>query len=55
MASMGKNRGLQCLSQRGSYNLARLGWSAARILEFYYPGTTIQTIDDSIVFWQESN
>ena len=43
------------LSQRGSYNLARLGWSAARILEFYYPGTTIQTIDDSIVFWQESN
>ncbi|MGF1486930.1 MAG: SpoIID/LytB domain-containing protein [Prochloraceae cyanobacterium] len=43
------------LSQRGSYTLARLGWSAARILEFYYPGTTIQTINDSIVFWQESD
>ncbi len=43
------------LSQRGSYNLARLGWSAARILEFYYPGTTIQTINDRIIFGQESN
>ncbi|MGK7915927.1 MAG: SpoIID/LytB domain-containing protein [Prochloraceae cyanobacterium] len=43
------------LSQYGSYNLAKLGWSAAQILQFYYPGTTIQAIDDSIVFWQESN
>ncbi|MDJ0727706.1 MAG: SpoIID/LytB domain-containing protein [Prochloraceae cyanobacterium] len=43
------------LSQRGSYKLARLGWPAARILKFYYPGTTIETINDSLVFWQESN
>ena len=41
------------LSQNGSYNLARLGWSADRILAFYYPETTIQPLNDSLVFWQE--
>jgi SpoIID/LytB domain protein len=40
------------LSQYGSYNLARLGWSAKQILEFYYPGTTIQPLNNSIVFWR---
>ncbi len=42
------------LSQYGSYNLAKLGWSAEQILAFYYPGTTIQPLNDSIVFWRES-
>jgi SpoIID/LytB domain protein len=31
-------------SQFGSYNLAKLGWSAKRILSFYYPGTKIQSL-----------
>ncbi|MDV2998405.1 MAG: hypothetical protein N5P05_000011 [Chroococcopsis gigantea SAG 12.99] len=43
------------LSQFGSYNLARLGWSAERILSFYYPGTTIQPLSQQIVFWKEGN
>lgn len=41
------------LSQTGSYHLSRLGWSAARILNFYYPGTQTQPLNQSIVFWQE--
>ncbi|MGK7932426.1 MAG: SpoIID/LytB domain-containing protein [Microcystaceae cyanobacterium] len=41
------------LSQFGSYNLANLGWSAERILSFYYPGTQIQPLNESIVFWTE--
>jgi SpoIID/LytB domain protein len=40
------------LSQFGSYNLARLGWSAEQILAFYYPGTKIQPLSDSIIFWR---
>jgi SpoIID/LytB domain protein len=43
------------MSQYGSYNLANLGWSGAKILDFYYPGTQIQPLNDSIVFWQASN
>lgn len=42
------------LSQNGSYNLAKLGWSAEQILAFYYPETTIKPLDKSIVFWQEN-
>ena len=41
------------LSQTGSYNLGRLGWSYDRILQFYYPGTTLQPISDALVFWQD--
>jgi SpoIID/LytB domain protein len=41
------------LSQYGSYNLAKLGWSAEQILSFYYPGTQLQPLNDSIIFWQE--
>lgn len=41
------------LSQFGSYNLANLGWSPQQILAFYYPGTTLQPLNDSIVFWKE--
>ncbi|MGF1477945.1 MAG: SpoIID/LytB domain-containing protein [Cyanophyceae cyanobacterium] len=40
------------LSQFGSYNLANLGWSAEQILSFYYPGTTLQSLDESVVFWR---
>ncbi len=41
------------MSQYGSYNLANLGWSAQRILEFYYPATEIKILDDSILFFKE--
>lgn len=41
------------LSQYGSYNLAKLGWSADRILAFYYPQTKIKPLDDTIVFWRD--
>jgi SpoIID/LytB domain protein len=40
------------LSQFGSYNLAQLGWSAEQILAFYYPGTKIQPLNNSIVLWR---
>lgn len=43
------------MSQFGSYNLANLGWSAEEILAFYYPGTKIQPLNNSIVFWQEND
>lgn len=42
------------LSQFGSYNLANLGWSAQKILEFYYPGTKLEPLNKSIIFWQPS-
>lgn len=40
------------LSQYGSHNLAKLGWTGKQILSFYYPGTKIRTLNDSIVFWR---
>ncbi|NEO28959.1 MAG: SpoIID/LytB domain-containing protein [Symploca sp. SIO3C6] len=40
------------LSQYGSHNLAKLGWTGKQILSFYYPGTQIRTLNDSIVFWK---
>jgi SpoIID/LytB domain protein len=43
------------LSQFGSYNLANLGWSAAKILEFYYPKAKIKPLDSSIVYWRDPN
>jgi len=43
------------LSQYGSYNLAKLGWSADRILAFYYPQTTIKPLDNTIVFWRDDS
>lgn len=43
------------LSQFGSYNLANLGWSAQKILEFYYPGTKVEPLNKSIVFWRDSS
>lgn len=41
------------LSQAGSYNLGNLGWSHSRILQFYYPGTTLQPISDALVLWRD--
>jgi SpoIID/LytB domain protein len=41
------------LSQTGSYHLGKLGWSSDRILNFYYPGTQLQSINDSIIFWRD--
>lgn len=41
------------LSQYGSYNLANIGWSAEKILAFYYPQTTLKPLDETVVFWQE--
>jgi SpoIID/LytB domain protein len=32
------------MSQTGSYNLAKLGWSSDRILSFYYSGTQLQKL-----------
>jgi SpoIID/LytB domain protein len=32
------------LSQTGAQNLAKLGWSSSKILQFYYPGTQIQQL-----------
>jgi SpoIID/LytB domain protein len=43
------------MSQYGSYNLAKLGWTADKILSFYYPGAKIQTLDNSIVFWPQKD
>ena len=40
------------LSQSGSYRLSRLGWSAPQILGFYYPGTQVQPLTESIVYWR---
>lgn len=40
------------LSQSGSYRLGKMGWSNARILSFYYPGTQLQPLNDSIIFWR---
>jgi len=41
------------LSQVGSYNLGRLGWSSDRILSFYFPNTQLQPINNSITLWRE--
>jgi len=42
------------LSQYGAHNLAKLGRTGEEILNFYYPGTQIQPLNDSVVFWQTS-
>lgn len=41
------------LSQSGSYRLGKLGWSSDRILGFYYPGTQVQLVNNSLVFWRD--
>lgn len=34
------------LSQTGAQNLAKLGWSSDKILQFYYPGTQIKPLSE---------
>ncbi|MBE9158099.1 SpoIID/LytB domain-containing protein [Nodosilinea sp. LEGE 06152] len=41
------------MSQTGSYRLGNLGWNYQRILQFYYPGTTLQPISDELTFWRD--
>jgi SpoIID/LytB domain protein len=41
------------MSQTGAYKLGDLGWSNAKILSFYYPGTQLQPLSDAITFWRE--
>jgi SpoIID/LytB domain protein len=41
------------LSQYGAHHLAKLGWNAQQILDFYYPGTKLQPLNSSIVFFEE--
>lgn len=36
------------LSQTGAQNLAKLGWSSPKILQFYYPGTQIKILEREI-------
>lgn len=36
------------LSQTGAQNLARLGWSSPKILQFYYPGTKMEVFSNAI-------
>ncbi|AFY46856.1 SpoIID/LytB domain protein [Nostoc sp. PCC 7524] len=38
------------LSQTGAQNLAKLGWSSTKILQFYYPGTQLQLLSEEIKF-----
>ena len=39
------------MSQTGAYNLGKQGYSPQQILEFYYPGTVLQLISESVTFW----
>jgi SpoIID/LytB domain protein len=41
------------MSQTGAYNLGEQGYTHQQILEFYYPGTVLQPISESITFWDE--
>ena len=41
------------LSQKGSIKLAELGWGSDRILSFYFPGTEVQPLNESVTFGQK--
>jgi SpoIID/LytB domain protein len=41
------------LSQTGSYRLGQMGWNYGRILQFYYPGTTLQPIHNGLTLWSD--
>jgi SpoIID/LytB domain protein len=41
------------LSQYGSYNLGRMGWSYDKILNFYFNGAQLQQINPSITAYRE--
>lgn len=39
------------MSQTGAYNLGKRGYSYSQILSFYYPGTQLQPISESTIFY----
>ena len=39
------------MSQTGAYNLGKRGYAYSQILEFYYPGTQLQPISESTIFY----
>ncbi len=39
------------MSQTGAYNLGDRGYTYSQILEFYYPGTQLQPISESTIFY----
>lgn len=41
------------LSQYGAMNLGRINWPASRILEFYFPGASVQPLNELTVLWRE--
>jgi SpoIID/LytB domain protein len=41
------------LSQVGSYALSQMGWSAPKILSFYYPATVLQPLSAKVSYWKE--
>ena len=41
------------MSQAGAYNLGKRGYTYSQILDFYYPGTQLQPISKSTVFYAE--
>ncbi|MFE4106617.1 SpoIID/LytB domain-containing protein [Almyronema epifaneia] len=41
------------MSQTGAYRLGELGWSAARIVQFYYPNTELKPISRELTFWRQ--
>jgi SpoIID/LytB domain protein len=41
------------LSQVGSYALSQMGWSAPKILSFYYPTTVLQTLSPKVSYWKD--
>lgn len=41
------------LSQTGSYALSQMGWSADKILSFYYPSTSLQVLSAKTVSWRD--
>lgn len=43
------------MSQYGSYQLSKLGWSAQKILAFYYPGTQIRPLNEQILGSKPTN
>ena len=41
------------MSQAGAYNLGKRGYTYSQILDFYYPGTQLQPISESTVFYAD--
>jgi SpoIID/LytB domain protein len=41
------------MSQTGAYRLGALGWNHSRILQFYYPNTTLRPLGPDITFWRD--